>query len=101
MNISIHTASEGGDIMDIITTKDTYISIHTASEGGDEVVTCINRETGISIHTASEGGDKRTYGDCRMILTFQSTPPAKAVTIGNGVGITGAWHFNPHRQRRR
>ena len=35
---------------------------------------------GISIHTASEGGDPMVKEIAQIIVTFQSTPPAKAVT---------------------
>ena len=36
--ISIHTASEGGDIDQLVVLQNLTISIHTASEGGDILV---------------------------------------------------------------
>ena len=99
------------------------ISIHTASEGGDIIEKHIKLFEYISIHTASEGGDCTRNGWIGSNFLFQSTPPAKAVTflqlrIGSGMHISIHTaseggdtlsggnpkydaYFNPHRQRRR
>ena len=62
--ISIHTASEGGDVLACVAnTSIALISIHTASEGGDQQHIFLRARYVISIHTASEGGDKALRDD--------------------------------------
>ena len=122
--ISIHTASEGGDVLACVAnTSIALISIHTASEGGDQQHIFLRARYVISIHTASEGGDADTLTEINWGNLFQSTPPAKAVTKqeqsslkaqiisihtaseggdgGSNINVLNAPYFNPHRQRRR
>ena len=57
------------------------ISIHAAREGGDVVIAGIAIGAKISIHAAREGGDvggSRGHSGTRR---FQSTPPVKAATF--------------------
>ena len=104
LDISIHAAREGGDLLAVYARKVKPISIHAAREGGDwrmrredrisggfqstppvkaaTVVGLINgRLSSISIHAAREGGDLRVRSPNLIVGAFQSTPPVKAATM--------------------
>ena len=57
VDISIHAAREGGDLLQKLFVPDGQISIHAAREGGDAQGGLRPRLAGISIHAAREGGD--------------------------------------------
>ena len=94
--ISIHAAREGGDRLFAPCSHCVNISIHAAREGGDQMRELTVSLLEISIHAAREGGDLSDFAGVLARSLFQSTPPVKAATIRDKLGIKpGAFQSTP------
>ena len=98
INISIHAARGGGDIIKDSDDQRSDLFQSTPPVGA---ATCAKvaalRSKPISIHAARGGGDLRTASACDGLQSFQSTPPVGAATLSTTEHICTTKNFNPRR----
>ena len=124
-SVSIHAPRAGGDSMCWITSSSgrgfnprrprgrrpppaaarppgAPVSIHAPRAGGDVVFTLGSRAAErVSIHAPRAGGDGRPGWARRAVVSFQSTPPARAATSTSPAHSAGRPGFNPRPPRGR
>ncbi len=81
--ISIHSARVGGDIRKALKIDSEGISIHSARVGGDGIMSAAISNTKSYFNPLRPCGRRHTSGEKGVsTVTFQSTPPVWAETIG-------------------
>ena len=77
--VSIHAAREGGDLSRHQRGAYRAVSIHAAREGGDRKCATIRPETSFNPRRP-RGRRPHVVLPAQAVISFQSTPPARAAT---------------------
>src|ERR1022692_1628381 len=98
--VSIHAAREGGDLSRHQRGAYRAVSIHAAREGGDRKCATIRPETSFNPRRP-RGRRPHVVLPAQAVISFQSTPPARAADVYSHILSDTISGFNPRRPRGR